>query len=156
MPDYPYRVLHDPPHRSDRVTVRPWEHDIAGFNVLLGTLLLVEATPWVRLLGVYALPTVIYAAAGALLAGGGLAALAGLQWPRRSISVGWAVERFGWLSTAAGWVAIGAVLLNVDPLMVPGIILAAFLAAGAALRWRLLGHVEDEARGKRRRKVGGG
>lgn len=157
MPDYPYRVLHNPPHRSDRATVRPWEHDIAAFNVVLGLVLLAEATPFLTLIGAYTLPPVVYGASGALLTVGGALCLAGLQWPRRSISIGWAVERTGCIAAAGGWVTVAIVLVAFDPIMIPGLILSLFMATGFGLRWRLLGLVEDDARGgrrTRRRKAG--
>lgn len=146
MGDYKYRPKHNPPRRSDRVLLRPFEHAFALFSVVVGGTLVVNVSIPHPVVGIYRLPDVVYCIVGTLVGLGGLAALTGLQWQRRAISVGWSIERAGWIVHGTGWAGATLVLLNLEPVMVFGVISGTTLAATSLLRFMLLRTVEKQAR----------
>lgn len=146
MADYRYRPRHQPPLRSDRVLLRPLEHVFAGFSVIIGGVLLVNLVVPGPLVGIYRLPDIVYFIVGSLVASGGLAVLLGLQWPRVTISTGWSIERAGWIVHGTGWAGATIVLLNLEPVMVFGVITGTALSTASLLRFLLLRTVEKQAR----------
>lgn len=53
------------------------------------------------------MPAVISILAAALLGGGGVAAIIGLNWTGDNISTGWELERWSWLAAAGGFITFG-------------------------------------------------
>lgn len=146
MADYSYRPRRIPPRRIDRFLARPHEHVWAGFSALLGCLLCINVFLPDAMIGIYRLPDVLYLIIGVLVAVGGAASIAGLQISRDRLSLGWALERAGQTVQGAGWVGAVIVLLNIEPLMVFGVIVSASLVLTSALRVLLLQTVEKQAR----------
>lgn len=117
MPTHIYQPRHQRVTAWDRVLVHPLETGVSvisgvfGVVVLLG-LLLPNFTPSPSLNEITGL---LVAAQGAFLAVGGALAFAGLQWAGDDVSTGWALERFGWLVSAGGFLTYGAAVREEYP-----------------------------------------
>lgn len=117
MPTHVYKPVHSPPSWWDRVLVHPMETGVSvisgifGVVVLLG-LLLPGFTPSPSLNEIL---WPLVAVQGVFLAVGGALAFAGLQWAGDDVSTGWALERFGWLVSAGGFLTYGAAVLDEYP-----------------------------------------
>lgn len=126
--------------------VRPFEHWFSWLNMILGLGLLVEPILTQSVIHVYLLPWYLYTLIGGLLFLAGAASIIGLQWPRRSLSYGWALERTGWLLSAGAWLISAVVIAAVSPFMFVGFTLALTMVGVSALRWWLLDTVEKRTR----------
>lgn len=106
MPTHVYQPLRNPPTWRDRLLVHPLDTTVAVVSVIFGVLVALslilpdfipsksmDKMPW----------PIVVLVAGFLGLGGGIA-LTGLNWWGDNVSAGWAIERFGWLLAAGGFI----------------------------------------------------
>lgn len=148
MPTHVYKPLRYPPTWWDRLLVHPLDTITAViallFALLLGAGAVIpgfEPSPSLEELPFYigASLTLWFAAAGFLI-------LIGLNWQGEEVSRGWALERFGWLLAAGGFLgySISVGFYSPGSLFAWGIPLA--LAAGSMLRYRSVVLIERTTR----------
>lgn len=137
MPTHVYKPLRNPPNWLDRLMVHPMDTTVAAVSLVFAILLALSAvipgfTPSVSL---EEMPVYISISLAAAFATGGLLILVGLNWLGEEVSRGWALERFGWLLAAGGFLGycISVSWIHPGSVFSWGIPLA--LATGSLLRY---------------------
>lgn len=106
MPTHVYQPHRNPPTWLDRLLVHPMDTIVALIALVFGALVAVSlAFPgFIPSLSMDRMPTLAVVPVSATLFSGGFLSLVGLNWQGEDVSKGWALERFGWLLAAGGFV----------------------------------------------------
>lgn len=136
MPTHVFHPTNNPPTLWDRMLVHPLDNAVGAISVLFGltagmSLVVsgfspsasVDDMPW----------GVIFALSVFLLAGG-IMALVGLHWTGDTVSDGWALERFGWLLSSAGFIVYTIAVYSSFPNSMYSWGVPLMLSLGCALR----------------------
>ena len=106
MPTHVYKPLNNPPSWWDRLLVHPMDTTVAVVSILFGAIISLSICipGFVPSKSMEQMPLFIGVLLAAFLAAGGALTLIGLNWWGDVVSHGWALERFGWLVSAGGFV----------------------------------------------------
>ena len=136
MPTHVYHPTNTPPTLWDRLLVHPLDNAVAFLAVMFGL------TSGVSILLPGFIPSAsmdqmiwpVVVAVAVFLMAGGVLGLTGLHWSGDTVSDGWALERLGWLLSAAGFLvyAISVGFSYANSLYAWGVPLG--LSLGCALR----------------------
>lgn len=131
MPTHVYRPLRNPPTWFDRLMVHPLDTTVAAVCLVFAALLLASTLfeGFVPSRSLEEMPQYIRAALSLAFLGGGVLVLVGLNWMGEVVSKGWALERFGWLLSAGGFVGYSISVSR-------GITLRLFSRGAYRLHWR--------------------
>lgn len=137
MPTHVYKPTRYPPNWWDRLMVHPLDTTVAVVALMFALLLglgacIPDFQPSASVEELSAVGGIILALA---FAAAGVLVLVGLNWHGEEVSKGWALERFGWLLVAGGFIgyAISVCVYRPDSLFSWGVPLA--LSIGALLRF---------------------
>lgn len=141
MPTHVFRPTNDPPTLWDRLLVHPLDNTVAAISVLTGLTagLSVLVPGFQPSAALEVMPWGIIAALSVFLVGGGIMAVIGLHWMGDTVSDGWALERFGWLVSFAGFIVYTISIYSALPGSMYGWGLPLVLGLGCALRvWAVI------------------
>lgn len=141
MPTHVYRPLRNPPTWWDRLMVHPLDTTVALVALVFSLLLALSVvfTDFKPSSSLEDMPTYICAAIAVAFAAGGTLVLVGLNWMGEEVSRGWALERFGWLLSAGGFIGYAIAVSWHHPASVFSWGIPSALALGALLRfWSII------------------
>lgn len=148
MPTHVFHPTNTPPTLWDRLLVHPLDNAVATISVLAGLTaglsLLVPGFAPSKALGV--MPWGIIMGLGVFLLAGGIMAILGLHWLGDTVSDGWALERFGWLLSFAGFIVYTISIYTTSPTSMYGWGLPLVLGLGCALRVWAVVRIERSTR----------
>lgn len=148
MPTHVYRPLRNPPTWFDRLMVHPLDTTVAAVCLVFAALLLASTLfeGFVPSRSLEEMPQYIRAALSLAFLGGGVLVLVGLNWMGEVVSKGWALERFGWLLSAGGFVGYSISVSWHNPASVFAWGIPTALALGALLRFWSIILIEQSTR----------
>lgn len=148
MPTHVYQPLRNPPSWWDRVLVHPMEMTVAFMAIAFGAFVALSLiTPdFIPSKSMDRMPWPVVVLTSGFIGTGGALALVGLNWVGDKVSLGWALERFGWLLTVAGFAAYS---ISVSWFYINSVfswLVPAFLGVGSILRWWSIVQIEKATR----------
>lgn len=107
MPTHVYQPTRNPPSWWDRLLVHPMDSTVAAVSLIFGALAATSllAPGFIPSKSMEQMPLLVVILVSVFLAAGGTLSLIGLNWPGEDVSTGWALERFGLLLSAGGFIA---------------------------------------------------
>lgn len=148
MPTHVYRPTHNPPTHWDRVLVHPLESVVAALSLLFGVIVLAGLVlpGYSPSASLREMPVLIVLLEGLFMASGGVLASIGLQWTGDDVSTGWALERFGWLLSGAGFLTYAISVSRHSPDSTLAWVVPGSLGLAALLRCWVLVLIERRTR----------
>ncbi|MCC3266673.1 hypothetical protein [Arthrobacter gengyunqii] len=106
MPTHIYQPTRNPPSWWDRLLVHSMDSTVAGVFLIFGALAAISllAPDFIPSKSMDQMPLLVVILVSVFLAAGGVLSIIGLNWPG-DVSTGWALERFGLLLSAGGFIA---------------------------------------------------
>lgn len=148
MPTHVFQPLRNPPSWWDRVLVHPMEMMIAATAIIFGVLVALSlvAPDFIPSKSMDRMPWPVVILTSGFIGTGGTLALLGLNWVGDKVSLGWALERFGWLLVLAGFISYSLSVVWFYPRSVFSWLIPALLGIAALLRWWSILRIERATR----------
>lgn len=148
MPTHVFQPLRNPPSWWDRVLVHPMEMMIAATAVIFGVLVALSlvAPDFIPSKSMDRMPWPVVILTSGFIGTGGSLALVGVNWAGDKVSLGWALERFGWLLTIAGFASYSISVAWFYPHSVFSWLVPALLGIASGLRWWSIVRIEAATR----------
>lgn len=137
MPTHVYQPARTPPTWWDKTLVHPMENMVAAIAIVFGalvglSLVFPDFTPSNSM---DKMPWGIVLLVSGFIGTGGILALVGLHWTGNKVSLGWALERFGWLLSVAGFAAYSICVSWFYPNSIFSWLVPSMLGIASTLRW---------------------